>query len=762
MSNQVHAPYHFVPLSKWVYLPEWAHLVSHDHPFEDGLSGSINIKLINKTELLVGANTTRQERQPSQVHWAKTPNGKPVIPGSSLKGMVRSFLETATFAKFKQVDDNRYAYRDISGAKTSYSQILQNTNDQAAWLIFDSVKGNWQYRRCKHTRLYGKDINQYLSTQKIQEKIDNNLSTQTTLKKYQIWPLNKAAINFSVGEYFTAKNNKPRECAITLGNGSYQGIPVFTGYRPGRGKDLDFNYMFFDVSDTSEFIEASLVNQMFAAHDEELIQYLKEKGHSKFGIPIFIRESKKRGEGIVALGLAKMPKMLYDESVASLANAQQTGWIENDVSFDLCELMFGTLRDYGIGLKSRVIFSDAQCIKDTGTKNSTPVILGQPQASYLNAYLEQQHHNGNVRGELTKYDEGAKLAGWKRYPAQAKFSAHLPDDLKGKVNVQSKLELLKPGAEFSGRVVFHNLKPMELGALLWALNPNEKFHHGLGHGKSLGAGAVQLTAELKIMHDQEALSAEALIRQFIEHMNAQYPALNMNDASWENSAQVQHLLAFGDLEDNRNKNLDYMPLQKGAATVTYANSKASGSRKALPNWQANNEELKREDNAKAALYVPQGRLAGLVKALVQDEAQRESMAEAVKALAQEKEARALEAAKEQKQQELAAQKENASDIFKRVLELQEHFEIYRGNTSTDANNQRIPKHAEITEILQQVVAGESGASASECQAMYDFAMDFEFTAYFDVNVKAKDLSKKQKPRHQEKQALLQQLAELIK
>lgn len=751
MSNQVHAPYHFVPLSKWVYLPEWSHLVSHDHPFSDGLSGSINIKLTNKTGLLVGANSSRtNDNSPSLVSWAKTPDGKPVIPGSSLKGMLRSFLEAATFAKFKQVDDNRYAYRDISGSKTTYSKVLQDTNEQAAWLSFNSTKGEWQYRRCNHTRMYGKDLNGYLKTQKIEKKVDNNLSTQTTFDKYKIWPLNKPNIRFSMGEYFTQKNNKPRNCAVNLGSGEHEGIPVFTGYRPGKGKDLDFNYMFYEVSNNAEPITTKLVNQMFAAHDEELIKYLKEKGHPQYGIPIFIRESKGRNRAIIALGLAKMPKMLYDESVGGLANTQQAGFINNDVSFDLCELMFGTLRDYGAGLKSRVSFSDAQCTNNTGLETSGAVILGQPQASYLNAYLEQSHKNGDVRGELAMYSKGSTLAGWKRYPAQAKFKAHLPEDLIRRTNVQSQLELLSPGAEFTGKIVFHNLKPVELGALLWALNPNEKFYHGLGHGKSLGAGAVQLTAELNTSHSQTVLNQDELVEQFVSHMNTQYPANGVNDVNWETSAQVQHLLAFGDLEDNRNNNLTYMPLQKDAASVSYANSKASGSRKALPKWRANNEELERNDHAKPMPYVPQGRLAGLVNKLVTDNKKIESMQFAKQQLKSEAAERAI-----------VMQKENASELFVQVLDLQEHFEKYRGNTSADADNQRTPKHAEITQILKQIVEEECAVNAGECQAIYDFAMDFELTGYFDANVKAKTLSKKQKPRHQEKKALLEQLKERI-
>lgn len=561
MSAQVHAPYHFVPLSKWVYLPDWAHLVSHDHPFRDGLSGSIEISLANKTPLLVGAESPSKKGSPTLVTWTRTPDGTPVIPGSSLKGMLRSFLETATFAKFKQVDDNRYTYRNKRGVKTDYAS-----------------------------------------------------------------------------------------------------------------------------------------------------------------------------------------------SVAELAQSQQANQIDNDASFDLCELMFGTLREHGIGLKSRVSFSDSICSSTSNVKKSSPVILGQPKASYLNAYLEQNHNNGDVRGELTMYAPGAKLAGWKRYPIQARFNAHLPKDLEDSVDLQSQLELLDPGAEFSGKIVFHNLKPVELGALLWALDPGEKFYHGLGHGKSLGAGAVKLQAELNLLHSNDASNpdAQTLIQRFVEHMDSQYPAKNANDHSWQNSAQLQHLLAFGDMEDNQKKNLTYMPLQKGAATVTYSNSKVSGSRRALPSWQAGDQSLSRtEEIDTSSGYAPRGRLAELVDKLVQDSTQLESMQTAVKKLQEE-----------QSKQAMAAQKEAASPLFKQFLELVEHFEIYRGSNGDDAMNQIISRHGDLTKLLEQAVTAQSGLSNQEVKEMLSVVNEFALTRYFDVTVKVKDLSKKQKPRHQQKQTLLTQLAEL--
>ena len=195
-----------------------------------------------------------------------------------------------------------------------------------------------------------------------------------------------------------------------------------------------------------------------------------------------------------------MPRMLYEKSVREVASSTQKA-AYSDCFFDMPELLFGTLREKGFSLKSRVLFSDATCTANNGIKKSSPVILGQPKASYLPAYLEQPSADENAVLHVTKssglslYENNSQLSGWKRYPAQQEFNIHLPNPVKDKLNVQSQLELMQPNSTFEGKIVFHNLKQAELGALLWAVklgNEQSDCFHSLGHGKSLGAGAVSL------------------------------------------------------------------------------------------------------------------------------------------------------------------------------------------------------------------------------------------------------------------------------
>jgi len=54
---------------------------------------------------------------------------------------------------------------------------------------------------------------------------------------------------------------------------------------------------------------------------------------------------------------------------------------------------------------------------------------------------------------------------------------------------------LQPGVEFTFEVTFENLAPLELGALLYALELEEGMYHRLGYAKPLGFGSVRVEVD---------------------------------------------------------------------------------------------------------------------------------------------------------------------------------------------------------------------------------------------------------------------------
>ena len=96
MNTILKLPYSFVPCATSIYVPHWAHQVSHDIPFRESYSGAIDVTLTNHGYLCVGGTSGSKDRDKnriSSISWAKTPDGKTVIPGSSIKGMLRNDAE---------------------------------------------------------------------------------------------------------------------------------------------------------------------------------------------------------------------------------------------------------------------------------------------------------------------------------------------------------------------------------------------------------------------------------------------------------------------------------------------------------------------------------------------------------------------------------------------------------------------------------------------------------------------------------------------
>ena len=57
------APFNFVPLSDQVVFPDWADKISQDIPFEDGESGTIELKITAQSPIFVRNGHTQEDRE---------------------------------------------------------------------------------------------------------------------------------------------------------------------------------------------------------------------------------------------------------------------------------------------------------------------------------------------------------------------------------------------------------------------------------------------------------------------------------------------------------------------------------------------------------------------------------------------------------------------------------------------------------------------------------------------------------------------------
>ena len=285
--------------------------------------------------------------------------------------------------------------------------------------------------------------------------------------------------------------------------------------------------------------------------NDNLYDYL-EKHQNKYGIPVWYFQET---DGTSRLGLCKMPRFLYDNSVGDMvSHCQGTGY-KNDSLYDLTDIMFGTVKtdpdQENFNMKGRVFFSDLLSIGKPETFTVCDMILAEPKASFYPAYLNGKNYN----------NPESTIAGYKFYNLRKEFvypgyidehgnrhEGNCKKSSNDNKNVSSALEMVVPNSEFRGAISFHNLRPFELGALLWALRLGDKtgkteHHHMLGHAKPYGAGEIEITVDNEIqfpsyLDSSVTHNSDCYLNYFQEQMDKYYKEQGGTNQSWRASPSI--------------------------------------------------------------------------------------------------------------------------------------------------------------------------------------------------------------------------------
>ncbi|MCP4702800.1 MAG: TIGR03986 family CRISPR-associated RAMP protein [Gammaproteobacteria bacterium] len=602
----VHAPYNFVPLSAWIFKPAWGHQVSHDLPFSDGICGILTLKIHTHTPLLVGGRQQEaSEKAPGEVHFYQTPEKQYAIPGSSIKGMIRNVLEIAAFGKMRKVDDRALSVRDLTKGGEFYRQCL--TKDQgdrtyeprakAGWLkLTRDEKGQmqWQLAPCCYVRVEQNDLIALAGRQGIQ-KAEGIKQKQSAVKKYTLWGEKNLELHFGVEGNKKWRHQRGKITLIydkaksSLGTGDQKGTIVFTG-QPGDNKDKGgankhMEFIFYRSEAQPKILDEELARRFREIHaDSEEWKYWNPKLRNGEAIPVFYLQ---QGSKIQSLGLAMMYRLAYKHSIAETIAHTNPGHMDDQGDdnhsfdpkeslradnrlYDLPELLFGAVNEKktDFSLRSRVSFAAARLEGKAEEDKSLPVtVLNGPKPSYYPAYVRQPAEEKLKENQAyrTYMDDNAEVRGWKRYPAQPRWKVFTADEAGGgRVKAKSekakiKLFPLKKGASFTSAVTLHNLRPMELGALAWALIWGGKKHlrHGLGMGKPYGLGQISIeisAADLFFVNPEKAEKPDIAkcLQDFVQCMEdnwleaKQAHGSGAKSVSWTDSEQLTRLRAMAD------------------------------------------------------------------------------------------------------------------------------------------------------------------------------------------------------------------------
>lgn len=451
-------PYAFVPLNERVYFlsEEECKLLENvqDVPFENGYSGRIDLKLKSETPFCV-----KIEANNGNVPFY-------TIPGSSIKGMIRSVFEIITMSNYRNgVRDDRYSFRDL-GKNSNYA--LKSGKEQKSGIL---IKLNEKYyiHPCESEK------QSYTEIEKSLGLFPSTLvNAKNVERKYNAIksPIKNGKIYLFSGHM----NNKEHEYVLELPNIDKNKLIPLEGKRL---EDFLFIHQEENKNASWKFWKTRLKNY------DDIFEVIND-GY-KGVAPCFFRTYKDKNgkKSVLDLGFAFLYRQAYDKTIHDFIPEcyREDEKNEKKINVDLVQSVFGYTKG-DKALKGRVQFGSV-VIDNPKFSSEQCFILGSPKPTFYPFYIEQDG------GMLNSYFTGTKLSGYKRYMVHnIKKQGTVPES-----KVTTKFKPVVAGTEFVVPIYFHNLRDYELGALLAAIsfcNKENQCFHSLGFAKPYGYGKMKI------------------------------------------------------------------------------------------------------------------------------------------------------------------------------------------------------------------------------------------------------------------------------
>ncbi len=456
----ISSPYNFVPLNKYVYTPDWAYLVSQDIPFEDGEDGWIEIVWKNYSPLCIRdasekGKENKNDKSPLHSMRIKDSNGswRYFIPGSSIKGMLRSIMSVMSYGKMEQYDNKSFGHREIP--QKEYRTKMFNAKfgwlkkeDDDKYVLYPCSDSVEKITIEELEKLYP-GYNEEKSAWKRNEKISQN-----TFPYYE-----KNGIKYRI--FATGKmDKKEHELLIPC-------IPC-------------------NIED-KKIVPKSVKDSFFTIYEVTPdFEYYRKKLEAGEEIPVSFTTN--RQEEISAIGMGKMFRYPYKNDIETLVKNSQDP-ISYKGKCDLCETIFGWAEKQDC-MKGRVQISNAFMAEECKCEMpEVKGVFGEPKPSFYPFYIKQDGTSYN------NYDnDNAQISGRKFYRIhQGSSTMPPPKGNKEDNNVETSFIPIPENNRFLMRINIHNLRKVEIGALLAAItfNHTEGTFHNIGAAKGFGYGKIR-------------------------------------------------------------------------------------------------------------------------------------------------------------------------------------------------------------------------------------------------------------------------------
>lgn len=484
------ASYNFVPLSATVIRSPIDGGAKNDAERQENykryvkehgrLSGQIELSCRTMTPVFIGTGDKEGA--------FFAPAGKPILPGSTLRGMVKNIFKIVTCGAMRTDKDgadvadrvlyyrsfmnNSYKAELVGNKKIAPRKYQSFTKAEAGFLIHDKLANQHyiclaQFHRVKDPGLVAK----YEKT--------------ILWDEYRERGGELACFTGPMKGGRTAKTHYTVHCAPDWTPSSR--IPVseeiIARYKDDLTRDEDLDLF------------------KLAKRGEAAARFVGDDA-CDFVVPCFYKE--KAGE-VAHFGFGQYYRIPYIYTIGDGGHLPRA-MKEASAVVDYADAIFGRKELWG----SRLVFEDAVLKESKGVEAAHySKTLGEPKPTSYQLYLEQE-------GEKADRDwgsENAPIRGYKLYWHQAANFPWRKDEAEFKDNVDRKIRPLKAGNVFEGRIRFKNLSEVELGALLkvFSLSAEDReLCFKIGQGKGIGLGSIRIDAKLVLvdeMHGYEELFA---------------------------------------------------------------------------------------------------------------------------------------------------------------------------------------------------------------------------------------------------------------
>lgn len=507
------APYNFVPLNNEPVKAQ--ELVPHDS-YKDGcFSGYIDLALTTKTPLFIrgeGENLLMLE-------------GKPILPGSSIRGMIRTLVEIVSFGKFRTNEKKEKIFYRLVGDTSRLGSSYRNkfSSDQQPYEINKIKAGLLQKKGKKYvivpskseqsTQFYRVDMNiidipgYTADIDKYQYEIAGRQFTQFTFCEIYFMPVPSST---QIRHRFPLKYPLVTNVSLTPIVGYSRGFLIVTG---ALGRKKHMQWIINEPANRNNEIEISeeVVADYVSDKNRESKANIFEKLNTNPFVPCFyLSEIINGNEKIVNIGHTGLFRIPYEKYFQNHIPKEVS---DSNKILDFADSIFGNTDN-----SSKVYFEDA-CSNINDYLLEAPKqlkILSSPKLSTFQHYLEQLPKGKDTPAKQLKHwnDDKINIRGYKLYWHR---NTHISETPKyqwieeagkpiGDSHPKPAIRPLRPDVEFSSRIRFDNLTKEELGALLFSLDLPEGCCHKLGMGKPLGLGSIEIKPTLTIIKRKDRYS----------------------------------------------------------------------------------------------------------------------------------------------------------------------------------------------------------------------------------------------------------------